>query len=161
MAEAEAFVSMARTLSDHPGTAVQRLVEIAMKATGAGSAGISVAEGRGESAKFRWIAVAGAFEPFVQGTMPRDFSPCGAVLDAGRTLLMRDPERHYGYMQDFRPAVRSALLVPFARKGALVGTLWVLSHSSEKWFTADDVQVVESLTVFVTSILDTLETAHT
>ena len=159
-AEREAFMALSKTLSHTPDAAPQRLVETAMRLTGGDSAGISLEDKEGEEMVFRWVAVAGEFSRYLNGTMPRFFSPCGTVLERRQPLVMRDPVRHFGYISQLHVPVRSALLVPFGRRGKLIGTVWVAAHKQEKQFTAEDVRTVQGLTTFSTSILDAVENLH-
>ncbi|HYF44048.1 MAG TPA: GAF domain-containing protein [Ramlibacter sp.] len=152
--ETEAFVRLSRTLAQEPGSAAQQLVDTAMALTGAGSAGLSVAGEDHGKAIFRWIATSGEFARYVNGTMPRDFSPCGTVLDRGEALLMRDPVRYYAYISQLHAPVRNALLVPFGRQGKWVGTVWVVSHLAEKSFSRDDLRIVQGLATFASAVLD-------
>lgn len=154
-AETQAFLALSETLAKAPGRAVQRLVDLAMKLTGADSAGVSLEEEGGEPI-FRWIATAGEFSRYLGGTMPRHFSPCGTVVDRGRTLVMRDPARAFPYVAELHAPVCAVLLVPFTKGGRYVGTVWVAAHQPQKQFTSEDVQMVERLTTFSTSILDAL-----
>jgi GAF domain-containing protein len=86
--------------------------------------------------------------------MPRHFSPCGEVLLRKQTLVMRDPARHYPYIAQLHAPIRSALLVPFARRGRLVGTLWVLAHTERKNFTTRDSVMIEGFSTYVAALLD-------
>jgi GAF domain-containing protein len=152
--EKDAFLSLSQTLAQAPGTAPQRLVEVAMRLTGADSAGISLADTDDGQEVFRWVAVAGELSPHLNGTMPRYSSPCGTAVDRRTTLVMRDPARHFEYARHIDPPIHWALLVPWGRAGKLIGTLWVLTHDESKSFCADDARTVEALTTFSTSILD-------
>ena len=51
---------------------------------------------------------------------PRDFGPCGDVLDQNRTLLFRHFERRYPYLLPVSPAAEECLLVPFYVAGEAV-----------------------------------------
>ena len=93
VAEAEAFLALSRSLAEKRGTTLQQFVELAMAGTGAGSAGVSLEERDEQGPFFRWVATAGEFSRYVNGTMPREFSPCGATVDGARPLIMRDPVR--------------------------------------------------------------------
>ena len=158
--ERDAFMALSQTLSHTPDAAPQRLVETAMRLAGGNSAGISLEDQEGEARIFRWVVVAGEFSRYLNGTMPRDFSPCGTVLDRRQPLVMRDPARHYEYMSELEIPVRSALLVPFGRQGRLIGTVWVTTSRHDKQFTADDLRTVEGLTTFSTAILDAVDKRH-
>jgi GAF domain-containing protein len=154
--EGEAFLALSHAMTDAPGSALQRFVDLAMEGTDAESAGISLEEQDGPHRFFRWIATAGAFARFVNGTMPREFSPCGAAVDGGRSLVMRDPVRYYAYFSQVDIPVHSLLLVPFRRGGNAVGTVWVLSHTQDKVFTVADLRFVENLAGFATDVLDAI-----
>jgi GAF domain-containing protein len=152
--EKDALLDLSQTLARKPQAAVQRLVEVALKLTAADSAGVSLEDQEAGQAVFRWVAVAGEFTRYLGGTMPRHFSPCGAVLARGRTLVMREPARHYPYIGQLHVPIHGALLSPFGRQGRPVGTVWVLSHRPTRRFSADDVRLVENLTTFATAVLD-------
>lgn len=89
--------------------------------------------------------------------MPRDFSPCGTAMDRRSALVMRDPVRYYPYIGQLHAAVRTVLLVPFARRGKFVGTLWVVAHDDDKNFDAEEKRIVEGLATFASAILDAQE----
>ena len=149
----DALLRLSQSLAQEPDLAVQRLVETAMELTKADSAGVSLEED--DATQFRWIATAGEFSRYLNGTMPRDFSPCGTVLDRGRSLVMREPHRHFHYIADLvHVPIKSVLLVPFGRRGKLVGTVWVATHRGERSFTERDLRAVQDLTTFATAILD-------
>jgi signal transduction histidine kinase len=99
------------------------------------------------------------------GTLPREASPCGVVLDRNALQLMADPVRHWPRIADLRPAITEVLLVPFHRDDVPVGTVWVLSHAADKRFDAEDARVVTSLSAFASAAakslahLDALEAA--
>ncbi|HVE54010.1 MAG TPA: GAF domain-containing protein [Ramlibacter sp.] len=154
IAEAEAFIALARTLVHVPGSALQRFAELAMEGTGADSAGISLEERDEQGAFFRWIATAGEFSRYVNGTMPRDFSPCGTTVDVAKPLVMRDPVRYYAYISQLHAPVHLVLLVPFRRAGRPVGTVWVAAHTPHKNFSDADVRFVEHLGRFASDVLD-------
>ena len=154
--EKEALLALSHSLAREPASAVQRLVELAMKLTGAESAGVSLEDTEAGEAVFRWVAAAGEFARHLNGTVPRQFSPCGTVLERRQTLVMHEPARHYEYIAAFGTPIREALLVPFSQRGALVGTVWVASHRKRTSFTQEDVRVVEGLTTFSSALLDTL-----
>lgn len=130
-------------MSESPQALLQKLAETALDLCHADSAVVSVAEGE----VFRWRATAGRFAPFLGGTMPREFSPCGTVLDHNAALLMADPVRHYPYIANLTLPVRELLLVPFYRGDTPIGTVWVVSHTDRN-FDAEDERLVTSLSRF-------------
>ena len=68
-------------------------------------------DGRGEPV-FRWDALAGAFAPYVGGTTPRRFSPCGLCLDRDATILVSRPARVFRYFEAAEPEIVEGLIVP-------------------------------------------------
>jgi GAF domain-containing protein len=155
--ETQALLGLSEVMAQAPDRAVQRLVEAAMALTESDSAGVSLEDTQDGQPVYRWVAVAGEFSRYLQGVMPRDFSPCGTVVTRGKTLVMREPARFFPYAADFHVPLHAALLTPFGRGGRLVGTVWVLSHDARKTFSREDVRIVEQLTTFSTSILDAIQ----
>lgn len=155
-AESRALSELAAVMSESPEKVFQKLADTALELCRAGSAGISVWEPGGPENVFRWRATAGAYAPYVGGTLPRDFSPCGAVLDRNASLLMSEPARAFPYILDLAAPVREVLLVPFHQNGFAIGTVWVVSHSSDVQFDAEDERVVTSLTRFAAAAVQSL-----
>lgn len=151
--ENEALRDLARKLGQSPRVAMQGLVEQALRICGAESAGISIAELEGDREIFRWHAVAGQLAPFLNGTMPRDFSPCGEVVRRRETLLMRHMIRHYGYVEQLNMPLPEVMLVPFFHQDQPIGTIWVVSHSGQRGFDSEDRRLLESLATFTTGIV--------
>jgi signal transduction histidine kinase len=150
--ENDALIQLAQSLAASSDTIAQELVRHAQRLCRAGSAGLSVLDGSTAPAQFRWAATTGVFGPHEGGTMPRDFSPCGEVLDRAMPLLMQDPARHYAYIQSLGIPIREVLLVPFEQAGRLIGTVWVVNHGDEPLFDAEDLRVVKSLAVFASAL---------
>jgi PAS domain S-box-containing protein len=96
-------------------------------------------------------AIAGMWNPHVGGGTPRNFGPCGDVLDQNRTLLFRHFERRYPYLLPVMPAAEECLLVPFHVHGKAVGTIWAIMHSPRRKFDAEDSRVMDSLGKFASS----------
>ena len=112
-AEADALHALARRLGDEPRAIVQELVALAVRLCWAGSAGLSLLEETpGGKPVFRWVALAGAYEPFEGGTTPGDFSPCGTCLERQAPQLYSWPARLFTYFQGIEPPIVEALVVP-------------------------------------------------
>jgi len=144
-AECGALRRIARTLADSPDAILQGLVDGVMDLCHAHSAGISILEDNDETPVFRWHAIAGRFSPNLLGTAPREFSPCGLVIDRDELVLFREPSRYYPYLSDMSPHIEEALLVPFHVGGRPIGTLWVLSHDASRRFDAEDARLLTSV----------------
>ncbi|MEO7415365.1 MAG: PAS domain-containing protein [Opitutaceae bacterium] len=147
-AEAEALSDLGQTMAASPDAIFQKLVDSALQLCGAQSAGISLLERHDGKEVFRWHATAGAFASQVGSRLPREFSPCGAVLDRDAMLLMRRPARYYPYITDLADNVHEVLLVPFRNNGVPVGTLWLVAQAEETRFNAEDARLVTSLSQF-------------
>jgi RNA polymerase sigma factor (sigma-70 family) len=144
-AENRALVSLAQVLANPPRDILQRLVEAALELCKAGSAGISIIEDHLGEKVFRWHALTGALAPHRWGTTPRDFSPCGIVIDRNATQLMHLPELQFPYLANVKPQVVEVLLVPFCVQGQSVGTIWIVTHDQDRKFDAEDARLVEEL----------------
>ena len=139
---------LAAELAASPRKILQELVDVALELCQAQSAGVSLVERDGERQVFRWHAVAGAWAALVWTTLPREHSPCGTVLDRKAAQLMILPERHFLALAHLPPKVYEALLVPFEVGGALMGTVWVVSHDAHRHFDSEDRRVVAKLAQF-------------
>jgi GAF domain-containing protein len=147
--ENRALVELMQLMATTPDRVLHALVERALILCRAGSAGISIEEGREAGDNFCWRAVAGEFGPFLNARLPRWFSPCGTVLEQDRPLLMSNLERAYPLPQALKPGIEEVLLVPFrTARGEAVGTLWVISHDPTRTFDREDLRIAESLSAF-------------
>ncbi|MGC4060783.1 MAG: GAF domain-containing protein [Aquabacterium sp.] len=155
-AENAAMMALVEALATDPESVAQRLVEIALGLTGAGSAGLSLVDREDGREVFRWIATAGEYTRYLRGTMPRDFSPCGEVLLRGEPLLMRDMVGAYPYVEVLQPPPTEVLLVPFAKDGTLIGTVWIVGHRPDHTFEEEDLRIVKSLALFASAVSTTV-----
>jgi hypothetical protein len=84
--------------------------------------------------------------PYIGGGTPRDFGPCGDVLDRNRPLLFKHFERRYTYFLPVTPLVAECLLVPFYVQGKAVGTIWAITHDPQaRKFDNEDRRMLVSL----------------
>lgn len=90
---------------------------------------------------------------------PRNFGPCGVVLDRGEKQLFVRPERHYPYLEPITPPLEEVLLTPFFVKGNAVGTVWLVSHDPAHKFDSEDVRLIQSLGNFASAAYQVLERA--
>jgi CheY-like chemotaxis protein len=139
---------LARELATSPRQILQKLADSALELCQAHSAGVSLLEQEGERQFFRWHAVSGKWGALLWTTLPREFSPCGTVLDRKGPQLMIDPERYFAPLANVPPKVYEALLVPFSIGGELVGTVWAISHDRSRRFDAEDKRVLTELSEF-------------
>ena len=144
-----ALVLLAQTLANSPEQILQQLGETALELCHAGSAGISLLEEENGRKIFRWHGLAGQYAPHLMGTTPREFSPCGTVVDTDQVQLMTHLDRHFTYFAQVQPRISEALLVPFHSNGKAVGTIWIVSHEDHaRQFDAEDARVMKTLGKF-------------
>jgi signal transduction histidine kinase/CheY-like chemotaxis protein len=148
-AENLALVALAQHMSDAPENILQSLAETTLALCHAGSAGISILED-GDSI-FRWHGLAGELVARRWDTTPRDFSPCGTVLDRRCAMLMSYPERYFPYFAEVKPTIVEALLVPFDVGGRLIGTVWAVSHDERLKLDAEDRRILGNLAKFASA----------
>ena len=97
------------------------------------------------------------WKPHIGGGTPRDFGPCGDVLDRNAPLLFRRLERRYTYFLPVTPPIEECLLVPFYVEGRAVGTIWAIAHDERRKFDAEDLRQLESLGRFASAAYQTRE----
>lgn len=146
--ECRALATLAQAMAQSPETVLRKLVEVAMQLTQAQSAGISLLEGDGEARLFRWVAMAGAWSPYLNGVMPFHESPCGAVLKRGTLLVLHRPERAFPALRQAEPPVEEGMLTPFLADDGPAGTVWVVKHTPGARFEQEDARLLESLAHF-------------
>ena len=161
--ENRALVSLAQALAESPRTILQTLADKILEVFQVGSAGISLLTKHDGGKKFYWPAIAGVWKLHIGGGTPRDFGPCGDVLDRNAPLMFRHFERRYTYFLPVTPPVEECLLVPFYVEGKAVGTIWAVTHDDRRKFDAEDMRQLVSLGGFASSayqvvaFLDALE----
>src|SRR5262249_45374996 len=97
---------------------------------------------------FYWPAIAGAWQPHLGGGTPRDFGPCGDVLDRNAPLLFTVPLAEEG------------LLVPIYVRGKAVGTLWAIAHDHRRQFDSEDLRQLESFARFASAAYQAVQILH-
>jgi PAS domain S-box-containing protein len=160
--ENRAFVKLVSALADSPSTIFQTLADTILDITQCDSAGLSLLTRDGKTPdvcgeRFYWPAIAGSWNPHQGGGTPRNFGPCGDVLDQNRTLLFTHFERRYPYLLPVIPVAEECLLVPFYVAGEAVGTIWGIMHSARRKFDAEDDRVMDSLGKFASSAYQALK----
>ena len=154
--ENRALAKLLSAVADSPRTIFQTLAETIRDITQCDSAGLSLLTRDGKTPhvdgqRFYWPAICGMWNPHVGGGTPRNFGPCGDVLDQNRTLLFTHFERRYPYLMPVSPAAEECLLVPFYVDGKAVGTIWGIMHSDRRKFDAEDDRVMASVGKFASS----------
>ena len=121
--ENRALVKLVSALADSPGTIFHTLAATIQDVTQCDSAGLSMLtkDGKtphGDGQRFYWPAICGMWNSHVGGGTPRNFGPCGDVLDRKCTLLFRHfegvgiPEEHReGVVHGQHPCQKRALIV--------------------------------------------------
>jgi PAS domain S-box-containing protein len=159
--ENQALVKLMSALADSPGTILQTLADTILVITDSDSAGLSLLTKDGrtphvDGKRFYWPAIAGMWNPHVGGGTPRNFGPCGDVLDRNATMLFTHWEKRYPYLGCATPLAEEGLLVPFYVGGKAVGTIWAIMHGDRRKFDAEDDRVMASLGKFASSAYQAL-----
>jgi C4-dicarboxylate-specific signal transduction histidine kinase len=147
--ENRALVALVSALADTPGTVLQTLADRVLGILHADSAGLSLLTE--DRKRFYWAAIAGEWRPHIGGGTPRNFGPCGDVLDCNSPMLFAHWERRYPYLSAAMPLADEGLLVPFHVNGKAVGTIWAIAHSSSRRFDAEDLRLLESMGRFASA----------
>jgi PAS domain S-box-containing protein len=156
--ENKALVALAQALADSPQTILQSLADTILNVLQSDSAGVSLLTK--DEKRFYWPAIAGVWKPHIGGGTPRDFGPCGDVLDRGVPLMMRHVEQRYDYFRPVTPAVEECLLVPFYVQGKAVGTIWAVAHDDRRKFDAEDMRLLTSVARFASSAYQITESVN-
>src|SRR6266481_9832976 len=147
--ENSTLVALVTALADSPRTILQTLVDKVLEVLRADSAGLSLLTK--DKKRFYWAAIAGAWRPHIGGGTPRDFGPCGDVLDQNIPMLFTHWERRYPYLKVAVPLAEEGLLVPFYVNGKAVGTIWAIAHNNRRKFDAEDLRLLERLGRFASA----------
>jgi PAS domain S-box-containing protein len=153
--ENQALITLIHGMVNSPADILQTLVDTICQMLGCGSAGVSLLTPDGGT-RFYWPAISGVWKPHIGGGTPRNFGPCGDVLDQNRTLLFKHVEQRYTYFQPVQPAVEEALLVPFYIGGTAAGTVWAVIHDDHRQFDAEDKRQLETMAKFASAAYQTV-----
>jgi PAS domain S-box-containing protein len=153
--ENSALVALVSALADSPQTILQTLADRVLEVLNADSAGLSLLTKDGK--RFYWAAIAGAWRPHLGGGTPRDFGPCGDVLDRNVPMLFTHWERRYPYLSGAMPLAEEGLLVPFYVNGKAVGTIWTIAHRNDRKFDAEDLRLLQSMGRFASAAYQTVQ----
>jgi PAS domain S-box-containing protein len=155
-AENQALIGLAQSMATAPEDILQKLADTALFICRAHSAGLSLLEDGDQRRNFHWRAIAGEFSHHLNGGTPRDFGPCGTVLDRDAAQLCSHPEVDFPYFSEAKPPLEEVLLVPFYIEGTAVGTIWIVSHDATKLrFDAEDLRVMTNLASFASAAYQT------
>ena len=155
--ENRALVALASGLTDSTSNILQTLADTILEATESDSAGLSLLTKEDGGKSFYWPAIAGIWKPHTGGGTPRNFGPCGDVLDRNCTQLFRHFERRYPYLIPVMPPAEECLLVPFYVGGKAVGTSWAITHTDRRTFDAEDERLMSILGQFASLAYQTLD----
>jgi PAS domain S-box-containing protein len=142
------LLALAQTMAASPEGILQKLADITLSLCRAHSAGLSLLEDGDRKSNFHWRAIAGQWTPHIDGGTPRNFGPCGTVIDQNVAMVCSHPERDFPYWEPISPVLEEGLLVPFHIRGEAVGTIWVVAHDTTRRFDAEDLRLLTSLSTF-------------
>lgn len=148
-----ALLALADEMAGRPDNVLDLLCELILETCDAESAGVSLLNE--ETDEFYWPAVAGAWAPFVGGTMPRSASPCGEVVKRDSVLIFRDVVEQFPAAAQASPEIAEILLAPFHQDGKPIGTVWAISHDPEFHFDAEHRRLLCSMARFAAAAYQT------
>lgn len=152
--EAEITAQLSQAWARAPQEYFQKLVDAALNLSVAESTGISILD---EAAgRFVWPAVAGELKCYLGSGTPREFGPCGTVLDRDAAILFLHPERHFTYLNTITPPLEEVLLIPFHIKKKAVGTIWAVIHRKGRHFDNEDRRVLTDMSAFAATAYQVL-----
>ena len=157
-AENRCLIGLSEQLAISPDGILQKLAETALTLCGAHSAGVSLLEPDGK--RFYWPAIAGQWAKHLGGGTPREYGPCGTVLDRNSALIFSHPERDFDYFAPVTPLIEEALLMPFYVNGKAVGTVWVIAHDTSVRFETEDLRLMTNLGTFASSAYQALQSLN-
>src|SRR6516165_7201152 len=156
--ETAALAALVGALADSPSTILQTLADKVLEILQSHSAGLSLLTK--DEKRFYWAAVAGVWKPHLGGGTPRDFGPCGDVLDHNAPMLFSHFELRYPYLGMAIPPAVECLLVPFYVNGKAVGTIWAIVHDDSREFDGEDLRLLESLGRFASAAYQAVESIN-
>ncbi|MGC1628578.1 MAG: PAS domain S-box protein [Candidatus Acidiferrales bacterium] len=155
--ESRALGALMEALANSPQTVLQTLADTILDVLQCGSGGVSLLTTHDGGKAFYWPAISGAWKQHIGGGTPRDFGPCGMVLDQDKPLLFKHVERVYTYFEPVKPEVEEALLVPFYSSRKAVGTVWAVAHDVGRKFDSEDRRQLQSLAGFASAAYQAVE----
>ena len=128
--ENDALVALLGALLESHSNILQTLAETILDVTQCDSSGVSLLTKDDGGKRFYWPAIAGMWKPHIGGGTPRDFGPCGDVLDRNCTLFFKHFERRYAYFLPITPLVEECLLaISRSIIAAHGGRLWAKANA--------------------------------
>ena len=97
--ESQAIMALAQSMAVAPEGILQRPAVTALTLCRAHSAGLSLLEEGDLLKNFHWRAIAGQWAEHANGGTPRDFGPCGTVLDRNAPQICSHPEVDFPPLQ--------------------------------------------------------------
>src|ERR1700733_10650912 len=156
--EKRALQELAVLMADDPGRVLPEFVSLAMEMADGVSAGLSLYEKHPAPGIFRWHHLQGILARFTGATTPRNFSPCGVVLDLDAPVLTAHSEHAYDWLAEHNVSLPEVLLVPLHIGGKEpTGTLWIVSDE-DGHFHSEHVRVTTELASFVAIALRMVHT---
>lgn len=153
-----ALQELAALMASNPEQVLPRFVSLAMELAGGVSAGLSLLEDTPAPGVFRWHHLQGTLAQFAGATTPRNYSPCGIVVDLNAPVLTAHSELAYDWLAEHNVSLPEVLLVPLhIGNQEPTGTLWVVSDE-DGHFNREHLRVIRELASFVALALETERT---
>jgi two-component sensor histidine kinase len=149
-----ALQELAALMASNPEKVLPKFVSLAMEMAGGVSAGLSLYEDVPAPGVFRWHHLQGTLAQFAGATTPRNYSPCGVVLDLNAPVLTAHSELAYDWLAEHNVSLPEVLLVPLhIGNQEPTGTLWIVSDE-DGHFNREHARVITELASFVALALE-------
>jgi signal transduction histidine kinase len=158
--EIESLRKLAQKFSTDSSDLLTATVETVCELCGADSSGITVTDALPDGSEgLRWIATTGRIQELGLQELPRQYSPCGTVLDRNSPQLFSYPGHYFTYIENSWDVVE-LLLVPWEVGVATRGTLWAVMQNDSRKFNREDLRVLQTLVVFAGAAVARNEMEH-
>jgi len=153
-----ALQELAVLMASNPEQVLPKFVSLAMEMADGVSAGLSLYEDTPAPGVIRWHHLQGTLAQFAGATTPRNYSPCGIVLDLNAPVLTAHSELAYDWLAEHNVSLPEVLLVPLhIGDQEPTGTLWIVSDE-DGHFNREHARVITELASFVALALQMVRT---
>ncbi|MCC8405795.1 hypothetical protein LJ655_28730 [Paraburkholderia sp. MMS20-SJTN17] len=155
--ESAGLVRLAAAQMGPRANLLQEIADVALSVCNAGSAGISLVEGTGDSRHFRWLAVAGRCADLRGKTTAWDECPCAMTLEARTPQLFIRPQDEFPCLRFLGVDVAEGIVVPIPTTDTPLWAIWVMSDEEGRQFDLEDVRLLSNLAVFAGAALTVVD----
>ncbi|BAU12248.1 PAS/PAC sensor hybrid histidine kinase [Leptolyngbya sp. NIES-3755] len=159
-AENRALQILAQQLAGDTRSLLKTLTTLALDLCQADTVSISFLEfSQSNEPCYQWLATSGTFSQY-EGRVVSGDCPCSTTLQARQPQLYRHPERYFDYLKVINLPIAELLLIPLYADQQPLGTIWLITHDSDRHFDAEDQRIMTNLSGFLGAALANLRAQH-